>query len=57
MPLTRCIAIRRVQKNEQTLQVLVSIEAQKVFVDKLYELTTMIKRGVGSAQAKVSDRQ
>ncbi len=41
------------QKNEQTLQVRLSIEAQKKFVDKLVELTNIVKRVQGSAKVKV----
>ncbi len=41
------------QKNEQTQQVRVSIEAQKKFVDKLVELTNIVKRVQGSAKVKV----
>ncbi|CAF1302350.1 unnamed protein product [Adineta steineri] len=37
-------------KNEQTQQVRISIEAQKKFVDKLVELTNIVKRVQGSAK-------
>ncbi|CAF3762751.1 unnamed protein product [Rotaria magnacalcarata] len=39
-------------KNEQTQQVRLSIEAQKKFVDKLVELTNIVKRVQGSAKVK-----
>jgi hypothetical protein len=42
------------QKNEQTQQVRLSIEAQKKFVDKLVELTNIVKRVQGTAKVKVS---
>ncbi|CAF3394201.1 unnamed protein product [Rotaria sp. Silwood1] len=38
--------------NEQTQQVRLSIEAQKKFVDKLVELTNIVKRVQGSAKIK-----
>ncbi|CAF4412855.1 unnamed protein product, partial [Rotaria magnacalcarata] len=40
--------------NEQTQQVRLSIEAQKKFVDKLVELTNIVKRVQGPAKVKVS---
>ncbi|CAF1247836.1 unnamed protein product [Adineta steineri] len=39
-------------KNEQTREVRLSIEAQKRFIDKLVELTNIIKRMQGSAKVK-----
>ncbi|UJR36681.1 hypothetical protein I4U23_029398 [Adineta vaga] len=39
-------------KNEQTQQVRLSIEAQKRFVDKLVELTNIVKRVQGTAKVK-----
>ncbi len=44
-----------IQKNEQTQQVRLSIEAQKKFVDKLVELTNIVKRVQGSAKVKVNE--
>ena len=41
------------QKNEQTHQVRVAIESQKKFVDKLIELTNIVKRIQGTAIVKV----
>ena len=42
-----------VQRNEQTQRTRLLIEAQKKFVDKLVELTNIVRRMQGSAKAKV----